>query len=473
MGNILDDAQRFDDAIAAYEFFNYIYTSRFPYIYSQLNLKRFLVENSDLTIKAYFNYIDNEIFNPVTVDEEPKYEIKHRALDLEIQHSILLDKQKLENQFIYGLNFRMNNTKSNLYKTNYQYPYKKYSFNQLALFWQKQAVLWSGLALHYGERYDVHKNFGFLRSPRMSLVFLFFQHSIRLSFSKAFRTPSMFESYVDYEGLVGGLVEKETISDSLNSKLKPESIISFQFSFQRIIPLGKNGFTYGIDLYYNKLTDLINTVMIKENKQEISPIFRFSNIGKSNAYGGELNLDYRTSIIDFFFNVSYIQIKDNILTDEELINSFPNIVRDDELDSIYGEYNLNITPLEVARKLNEYNKRSPKLKFNSGLNFHYNNLSLSISQYFVSETKNWVDFFSFSLLESSSYSLVDMSMAYKFKAVSLSFYVKNLFNYKHYEYPENQYNYEKIGMVSNIYLLGLEQSEKIGRIFTFNLKVEF
>lgn len=123
-----------------------------------------------------------------------------------------------------------------------------------------------------GVRFDHFTDFGSTINPRAALIWATTdQITTKLLYGRAFRAPSLNELYVSNNPITAG-----------NPDLEPESIDTYELGISH--SLGP-GFSYGVNLFYYQIDDLINAEPIE------GPVAtRYENSGEREGYGGEFEI---------------------------------------------------------------------------------------------------------------------------------------------------------------------------------------
>ena len=148
--------------------------------------------------------------------------------------------------------------------------------------------------LFAGVRFDEHSLYGLEFTPRLSLVHsLPSKQSLRLSYGTSFRNPSLANTFLDYKvDLAPGLTSVITG----NRDLKPEKVSSIEMGYRKEV----RGGYFGANLFYNKVTGLIDTVPITFAPSPPFPAgialsSSYKNILNASVLGMELEGEFRIS----------------------------------------------------------------------------------------------------------------------------------------------------------------------------------
>ena len=172
-----------------------------------------------------------------------------------------------------------------------------------------------------GEASDQYSNF---LSPRASINWLFNpEHSVRISYAKARRKPSLFEDNIEW------IFKLDDGTDYINSRfsddLRPESLESYE--------LGYVGYWFDRRLlldakvFKERTSDIIHALSDKGSEQPFPAIpvetFVFMNDGHRVVKGGEIMLKYQAGPRDFI-SLSYANLDADVFIhrDFNYINGF-------------------------------------------------------------------------------------------------------------------------------------------------------
>jgi iron complex outermembrane receptor protein len=238
-----------------------------------------------------------------------------------------------------------------------------------------------------GLRVDTHPHAGVTVSPRGGIVYSPWEnHTFRASISRAFRSPSVLENFVDFDVLTGFPPPADVVTIRGNKNLDPEEITSYELGYQVLL---FRRLKARVDLFYNDLRNM-STGVTRTGPLE----FTILTQGDGYIVGGEIGFE-------FLFN--------------DWLKGFANYS--------YQERHADPNILGVA----------PHHKGNIGLSF---NLPKRFE----------ADVFMNSVGRSSGfpapvdpYTTVNLRLGYPFELLGaksrLSFAVSNLFNDKHKEFP--------------------------------------
>jgi iron complex outermembrane receptor protein len=331
--------------------------------YSKMNYLR-----GAFKLNVFTNIVDAEAPNLLIADPTTggpiQLNFKSQTFDVELGHATVIGGR---HAFSYGGNYRRNNFDITLT------PASK-DRNELGGYFQDDIFV-DPFRFSLGARVD---KFGNIEdpvfSPRLAAIFQpWSDQSFRISFNRAFRSPSTVNNYldqalvspVDLRGLAPllppalqplvanpfPLVVKAVGSElptgsTPQTKLKQESLTAYEFAYTGTF---RDRTTAGVAFYINDVDDNINFVTLPLNRDPYTPanpppgwqlgpavlaamaqlgvflprtLFTYSNLGPTRQKGVELSLDHRFSnALSAFANYSW-QGKPDILDDP---NPFPAI----------------------------------------------------------------------------------------------------------------------------------------------------
>jgi iron complex outermembrane receptor protein len=346
--------------------------------------------------QGFYNLVDIDV---VATDGEER-SIVNNVFDLEMQHSFALWE---DHMVTWGANYRHDRV------TSHEIIGEKEQDDLFSLFVQDQFRMQEGMTLTTGVRFDSHPLTGVHLSPRASLVYEPREnHIFRASISRAFRNPSLVESYLDLNILLSP-APPITLSSLGNRDLDAEEVTSFELGYQA--RLLDSRLHLKADAFYNLLDEII------EFRHDTPLVLEFKNVGKATAYGGEVGVEYHFSErLSAYFNYSYQLLK----------------ARDDGV-----QFQLN----EDGDTIDS----SPEHKINAGVYAeHESGLNGSIDLNYVDETA--VGFFDSSstplpfqprVVELDDYTRIDARIGYKFRdpEIEVSLIFQNAFDDEHREHP--------------------------------------
>jgi len=331
--------------------------------YGKMNYTR-----GTLKFNVFTNIVDAEAPNllvPDPLTQRPlQLNFKTQTFDVELGHSTVVGGH---HALSYGGNYRRNNFDITIA------PNAK-DRNELGAYAQDEMFV-DKFRFSAGARVD---KFGNIEdpvfSPRLTAIYQPTpDHSLRVSFNRAFRSPSATNNYldialvtpVDLRGLapllppaaqplvanlfplvVKAVGSELPIGSAPQATLKQESLTAYEFAYTGTI---QDRTTLGLAFYINDVDDNINFVTLPRNRDPYTPAnpppgwqlgptvlaamaqlgillprtaFTYLNLGPTRQKGVELSLDHRfSSALSAFANYSW-QGKPTILDDP---NPFPAI----------------------------------------------------------------------------------------------------------------------------------------------------
>lgn len=334
--------------------------------------------------------------------------------NLDVQHTVDMGR---DNRLLYGVNYRHNTLSSS--------AIDRFSReDRLGAFIHDEWRATSALTVVAGLRYDLHTEINGTWSPRVALLYQPIEgHTFHVSWSVAYRPPTLFESHQDQRvstSIPTGLpppfpgVVSSTVPVTGSARLDPEQIISYEAGYQGWF--WKHRLRVRADLFFNHLSDLIGSRIAPSGASEF-----VNDQGSADIYGGEAGIELlATHWLSAFANYAY----------EEIGQSFIGTVR----------------------------RAAPRAKVNAGLRAEWENgLSGEIGYHYVGSTAYPVAQ-TFSTLASipttgvvaplsqlGSYSLLNLRAGYKFwqqkaaagylRDAEVAVSVFNALNDKHKEHP--------------------------------------
>ena len=331
--------------------------------YSKMNYLR-----GAFKLNVFTNIVDAEAPNLLIADPTTggpiQLNFKSQTFDVELGHATVVGGR---HALSYGGNYRRNNFDITLT------PASK-DRNELGGYFQDDIFV-DPFRFSLGARVD---KFGNIEdpvfSPRLAAIFQpWSDQSFRISFNRAFRSPSTVNNYldqalvspVDLRGLapllppalqplvanpfplvVKAVGSELPIGSTPQTKLKQESLTAYEFAYTGTF---RDRTTAGVAFYINDVDDNLNFVTLPLNRDPYTPanpppgwqlgpavlaamaqlgvflprtLFTYSNLGPTRQKGVELSLDHRFSnALSAFANYSW-QGKPDILDDP---NPFPAI----------------------------------------------------------------------------------------------------------------------------------------------------
>jgi len=259
------------------------------------------------------------------------------------------------------------------------------SINDYAVF---ASVKWrpiSSLSIQPGLRYSYNTEYKAPLTPSINLKYDANEHlTLRASYGRGFRAPSLKELYLDFVDLN----HKIFGSDSL----KAETSNSYHLSMTYFKETEKVAFKIEPDIFYNNMKnkiDLVPKTVVGENN-DTAQIWVYSNIDQFRTAGGRLNITYRhKGIFDFGVGLAYIGTYNQYSEtpgDLELWNYYPEVVMTAKYQNRFSGINLNVVYKytgEVTRnQINSSEELEPYTEAS------YNMLDVSLSRAFFEDKLN-------------------------------------------------------------------------------------
>jgi iron complex outermembrane receptor protein len=212
--------------------------------------------------------------------------------NLESQHALVVGTA---NRLTYGFNYRHNDISANFLDQHFVQE------NRLGLYLQDEWRATKTLTAVAGFRWDLHTEINPTYSPRFALLYRPSQdHSLRFSFSQAYRPPTVVETHSDVFFFFPTF---GVATESVGSRhLDPEKITSYEMGYQGWYL--KHRLRFRVDAFYNHLSDFIIGVAAP------APLtVTFANAGKADIWGGETGVEFlATSWLTGFANYSFVNI---------------------------------------------------------------------------------------------------------------------------------------------------------------------
>lgn len=205
----------------------------------------------------------------------------------------------------------------------------EYFFGQFEWFLKEK---WNILA---GFRYDHHHQYESQLSPKLGINYKWNDHfSLKASVGYGYKAPDLRQLYFNFTNSAVGYTvlgynvaaEKLALLDSqgqissvenidFSSPLKPESSVNFNFGGY----YKKEKFSFDYNLFYNRITDLIDTKVIAA-KPSGQNVFSYLNLDEIFTYGAEINSSYRFNS-NFTVSAGYQYL---IAKDQEMVERLKN-----------------------------------------------------------------------------------------------------------------------------------------------------
>lgn len=159
---------------------------------------------------------------------------------------------------------------------SYQFDGDTHDINDYILYAQHDFNVTERLNLVYGARMDYYSSFGAHISPNVSLMYKLSPFTLRTSYSRGFRAPSLKEMYTEWDmGNQGWFIIKG------DPNLKPEVSDNFTLSAE----YARDRVNLSVIGYYNRISDKIATIYNANRDTS-----HYTNIDKSQLAGIDANL---------------------------------------------------------------------------------------------------------------------------------------------------------------------------------------
>ncbi len=199
----------------------------------------------------------------------------------------------------------------------------------------------SSLSIQPGLRYSYNTQYKAPLTPSINMKWEANKNiTLRASYGRGFRAPSLKELYLDFVDLN----HKIFGSDSL----KAEQSNSYHLSMTYFRETEKVAFKIEPDVFYNNMKDKIDLVpktVVGENN-DTTEIWIYSNVNLFKTVGGRVNITYRhKGIFDFGAGLAYIGTYyqyDETASDLEQYHYYPEIVLTAKYQNRSSGINLNV-----------------------------------------------------------------------------------------------------------------------------------
>jgi len=373
-----------------------------------------------------------------------------------------------EGEITYTLNAGENNiltvggtTRNNM--INFEGQDESFYLNPWGIYLQDELKLSDKLTLVGGARYDYHPLAGYQTSPRGSFVYhVSEENTVRFSAGKAYRNPSFFENYLDWEETVADLTQGPAQPGQLNRiefillgnrNLKPEEIVSYEIGYQGNLP----GQTYGISLFYNDITNIISHRYITGNIMDVGEsgdinlliTKQFQNTYSAYSYGGEAYIENRlTRTLSTKVGYSHLEMfnKDT----NERIETSP-------IHNVTGEIRYKSTDGLTINFQGQYHGKT--VWDVEGFSIDPNTLNITSTD---------------ERFEVPAYTVFNLNVAKKFgENIELSLAGNNIFNDAHREFPEISMPVDSSNPFGELAAIADSRPNTIGRRLTASLRIDF
>ncbi len=214
------------------------------------------------------------------------------------------------NRIIAGVEYKDNfDSKYKYFSGSIKFVDDIWSYKIFSLFFQNEYQFNSNLSIYFGLRSDSFFGQETAVNPRAGIVYSPFQnHTFKLLYGKSFRAPNMIER---------NLEEKNIVRFKKNESLTSEYITTEELIWDYKI---SNKITSSFSLYNYSMEGLIDQI-----EDPVDNLYQYVNIGKVNANGAEIELDYKFAKGNSYFIYSYQYAKNQ--NEEHLSNSPEHLIK--------------------------------------------------------------------------------------------------------------------------------------------------
>ncbi|MEO7717464.1 MAG: TonB-dependent receptor [Capsulimonas sp.] len=273
----------------------------------------FFVPNSDWLSRNYtISYGEAGVRNPVQVraflntldlTNPGQFDIHSNTYDLEIQQQRTVSDR---HQLVYGVNYRRAEVNALLTSDRTK------SRSSWSGFLQDEARLGARTNLFAGVRLDHDSQYGANLSPHLSLVHhLPKNQTVRVSYSSAFRAPTLFDNYLDFSTeIIPSVLSVNLVG---NPNVRPEKIRTLEIGYRRDFHEGY----VGVSAFYNQISDMMYIFPTEYAPSPPFPantgvLYTSLNTGGAHAAGLELEGAFRVARgVKGLFNYAYQDVADD------------------------------------------------------------------------------------------------------------------------------------------------------------------
>jgi len=368
-------------------------------------------ERPDFTATIYRRFLDRRkpgwtylTGGPVT----PAFHVEQELVIAEFQHTLRPVILNNEHEIIWGIVGQKKYVKSPGVQKDIQQREGLWG-----VFFQDEFSPRENLTLTTGIRYDYHPLTQDQWSPRIGMVYSPKQdHYLRASWSRAFRCPTMSESFIEYVDLSGGFGAFWYVQG--NEELDPMTIDSFELGYTAPVNDRLKG---TISLFYNLMDDYI-----ERRVGAATALLKYVNGEDAVSYGFEVAADFIiNSWLSGMANYSYALVKES--TQDPFITYFPG--------------------------------NTPKHKFNLGLRAKKDNISANLLLHYTSHVM-WPNSTDYPLIatwgggKAPGYIMLNGRIAYAFSNdnAEIALAASNLLGDEHFEYSAIEVGRRILGTLS-------------------------
>lgn len=298
-------------------------------------------------------------------------------------------------------------------------------------------------------------------SPRFGAVLsVLDKHTVHASYNKAFRNPSLLESFIDVNKFRGGNLTGVHGSTGFSDKdiregreLDSELIKAYEVGYQ--------GFWFDrmklqVDGFYTEVEDLISMISLERDTDGF-----FFNFGGGKNYGVEISSEFIIrKDLRMLVNYTWQDLEDIDFDTASVRERIPTPLPEEEQSWINFSRNEGHAPVH---------------KFNFGLRATIpRNLTTFLNVHYVSTSENWYASYITpqeqpNKMTAGTYTIANLALTYRFSQnLDFTVTVQNLLDNRHFEYPDNNYSY-----TNSLRNLNIVESEEIGRLWLIGAKLHF
>ena len=242
----------------------------------------------DFKFQFAWDRLDMDLRSKILPKEVP---VNANTVKLDAQHSLRLGENNI---LTGGLSYRhhMFDSRFLIGPTQNQ--------DLFSVFLQNEYTPFKELTFTTGLRIDTHPEAGVTVAPRGSIVYSPWKdHMFRASISRAFRSPSVLENFINF-GILTGPLPTDVLTIRGNKDLDPEEITSYELGYQTLL---FKRLKARVDLFYNDLRNM-NTGVTPTGLSEFTVLTQ----GDGHIFGGEIGLEFLfNDWLKGFANYSYQQ----------------------------------------------------------------------------------------------------------------------------------------------------------------------
>ncbi|MCG8431445.1 MAG: TonB-dependent receptor [Candidatus Omnitrophica bacterium] len=268
--------------------------------YAMLKYNGVVFEDQEFHLQFYHNVLlENRRNDPIVY---VKHDVETRQYDFELQHIFNWLDQRVKT--IWGTGFRYNEAEIYLFDATVTGAISKpYSGDPFVdriyrLFFSNEVALTRQWKFIFGSMFEDNSFTGLAASPRVSLLFSPLKnHMLRLTYARAYRTPTMIEDSMDH---------RFSIFNTLgNKELKNEVVDAYELGY--VGWFMDNRLKLDIQTYLNEYKNLVDFI-----SQGL--IFTMDNSNSARAKGLEVELAYNAADwITWYTNLTLEDIEDTKL----------------------------------------------------------------------------------------------------------------------------------------------------------------